>query len=176
MRRTPSCLNARHALKFEVRILQTEIEIEPHVKDELFCIAREAITNSFRHANATEIGADVDYHLEGIMPRMKARVHCFRPRSHLLPVVVHTVQLVPVADLFGRGQIAAKILNSRRMTSPRMSSHFRDCDLQNPLFFSWTISTSLKPRFCGTRFVEAPVGRPDTAREETLRPRSNLRE
>lgn len=54
-------LNTRHALEFEVRILQTEIEIEPHVKDELFCIAREAITNSFRHANATEIGAVVDY-------------------------------------------------------------------------------------------------------------------
>jgi signal transduction histidine kinase len=59
-------LNARHALKFEVRILQTEIEIEPHVKDELFCIAREAITNSFRHANATEIGADVDYERQAL--------------------------------------------------------------------------------------------------------------
>jgi len=54
-------LNARHALEFEVEILQKEVEIQPHVKDELFCIAREAITNSFHHAGATKIGAILDY-------------------------------------------------------------------------------------------------------------------
>jgi signal transduction histidine kinase/ligand-binding sensor domain-containing protein len=55
-------LNARHALEFEIQIWGNEVDIQPHVKDELFCIAREAITNSFRHANATKIGATLDYH------------------------------------------------------------------------------------------------------------------
>jgi signal transduction histidine kinase/ligand-binding sensor domain-containing protein len=54
-------LNTDHTLRFEVRITQTEIEIKPHVKDELFCIAREAVTNSFHHGGATTIGAALDY-------------------------------------------------------------------------------------------------------------------
>jgi signal transduction histidine kinase/ligand-binding sensor domain-containing protein len=54
-------LTAHESIRFDVQIKETPVEIVPHIKDELFCIAREAITNSFRHADAHEIGATLDY-------------------------------------------------------------------------------------------------------------------
>jgi signal transduction histidine kinase len=54
-------LNSHAAHRFEVQVTQTGVEIKPQVKDELFCIAREAIRNSFCHAEATTIGANLDY-------------------------------------------------------------------------------------------------------------------
>jgi signal transduction histidine kinase len=54
-------LDSDHSSRFEVRITRDELEIESHVKDELFLIAREAITNSFRHAEATTVGVRLEY-------------------------------------------------------------------------------------------------------------------
>jgi signal transduction histidine kinase/ligand-binding sensor domain-containing protein len=54
-------LNSHQVHRFEIQVTQTRVEIKPQVKDELFCIAREAITNSFCHAEATTIGANLDY-------------------------------------------------------------------------------------------------------------------
>jgi signal transduction histidine kinase len=54
-------LNIHRICSFEVHVTEMRFEIKPQVKDELFCIAREAITNSFRHAEASTIGANLDF-------------------------------------------------------------------------------------------------------------------
>jgi ligand-binding sensor domain-containing protein/anti-sigma regulatory factor (Ser/Thr protein kinase) len=54
-------LDPHHVVEFDVQISQAEMELQPQVKDELFCIAREAITNSYRHAEARQIGVSLDY-------------------------------------------------------------------------------------------------------------------
>jgi signal transduction histidine kinase len=35
--------------------------LQSHVVDEIFCIAREALTNAFRHSEASRIGVELDY-------------------------------------------------------------------------------------------------------------------
>jgi signal transduction histidine kinase len=54
-------LNSITAIDFAVeRVGGTDI-LQSHVVDEVFCIAREALTNAFRHSGASRIVVELDY-------------------------------------------------------------------------------------------------------------------
>jgi signal transduction histidine kinase/ligand-binding sensor domain-containing protein len=54
-------LNGMTAIEFSVeRTGRTDI-LKSHVVDEIFCIAREALTNAFRHSGASRIVVELDY-------------------------------------------------------------------------------------------------------------------
>jgi signal transduction histidine kinase len=54
-------LAQHHAAKFRVSVQGTPRELHPIVRDEGFLIAREALTNAFRHSDAKEIEVEVTY-------------------------------------------------------------------------------------------------------------------
>jgi signal transduction histidine kinase len=49
------------ASKFSVKRVGREDTLQNHVVDEIFCIAREALTNAFRYADASKIEVELDY-------------------------------------------------------------------------------------------------------------------
>jgi signal transduction histidine kinase/ligand-binding sensor domain-containing protein len=50
-----------HEAQYRVTRSGTQAALQTHVGDEIFYIAREALTNAFRHAEATEIDIAIDY-------------------------------------------------------------------------------------------------------------------
>lgn len=54
-------LAAGHAIQYRVTRSGTGAMLQTHVGDEIFYIAREALTNAFRHARAAEIDIAIDY-------------------------------------------------------------------------------------------------------------------
>ncbi len=54
-------LNEPPTAAFHLTVVERERQIYPPVKEEFFCIAREAITNSFRHSRAREIVIELAY-------------------------------------------------------------------------------------------------------------------
>jgi signal transduction histidine kinase/ligand-binding sensor domain-containing protein len=53
--------NAVHAIDFAVERKGRSNSLRSHVVDEIFCIAREALTNAFRHSGASRIVIELDY-------------------------------------------------------------------------------------------------------------------
>jgi len=53
--------NAARAIDFEVERKGRSNVLRNHVVDEVFCIAREALTNAFRHSGASRIVIELDY-------------------------------------------------------------------------------------------------------------------
>jgi signal transduction histidine kinase/ligand-binding sensor domain-containing protein len=60
-----------HHVKFSVRIQGTGRELHPIVREEGFSIAREALTNAFRHASASTIEAEVAYNYGALSVRVR---------------------------------------------------------------------------------------------------------
>jgi signal transduction histidine kinase len=48
-------------VQFSVQRAGSDVTLDPHVADEIFWIAREALTNAFRHAGASRISVELDY-------------------------------------------------------------------------------------------------------------------
>jgi signal transduction histidine kinase len=59
--RVASDLNGNTAIEFSVQRKGLDDSLQPHVVDEIFCIAREALTNAFRHSEASRIAVELDY-------------------------------------------------------------------------------------------------------------------
>jgi signal transduction histidine kinase/ligand-binding sensor domain-containing protein len=49
------------ACSFQVRRTGIQRSLKPHIADEIFFIGREALTNAFRHADASRIDVDLEY-------------------------------------------------------------------------------------------------------------------
>jgi signal transduction histidine kinase len=54
-------LNAARAIDFAVERKGKGNALSSHVVDEIFCIAREALTNAFRHSEASRVVVELDY-------------------------------------------------------------------------------------------------------------------
>jgi signal transduction histidine kinase/ligand-binding sensor domain-containing protein len=54
-------LNSVSAVNFVIERTGGSDALQSHVADEVFCIAREALTNSFRHSAASQIAVELDY-------------------------------------------------------------------------------------------------------------------
>ena len=54
-------LNGFGQVAYSVNSSEPERALQKHVRNEVFLIARECITNAFRHANATRISIDLEY-------------------------------------------------------------------------------------------------------------------
>jgi len=54
-------LNSATAVDFALERTGTSNALQSHIADEVFCIAREALTNSFRHSAASQIAVELDY-------------------------------------------------------------------------------------------------------------------
>jgi signal transduction histidine kinase len=48
-------------VQFHVTRLGSDAELKPRIADEIFYVAREALTNAFRHSTAAEISLTLDY-------------------------------------------------------------------------------------------------------------------
>jgi len=54
-------LNSVSAVNFVIERTGGSDALQSHVADEVFCITREALTNSFRHSAASQIAVELDY-------------------------------------------------------------------------------------------------------------------
>jgi signal transduction histidine kinase/ligand-binding sensor domain-containing protein len=54
-------LNGHTAIEFAAERKGGSERLQPHIVEEIFCIAREALTNAFRHSNASRILVELDY-------------------------------------------------------------------------------------------------------------------
>jgi len=54
-------LNSATAVDFALQRTGGSNALHSHIADEVFCIAREALTNSFRHSAASQIAVELDY-------------------------------------------------------------------------------------------------------------------
>ncbi len=54
-------LNSKGDMQCRVNRRGTAAALNAHVADEMFCVAREALTNSFRHSHASQVTVDLSY-------------------------------------------------------------------------------------------------------------------
>jgi signal transduction histidine kinase len=59
-------LAKEHAVRFNLSVEGTPRSLDPIVLEETLCIAREALTNAFRHARANKIETELIYHRSGL--------------------------------------------------------------------------------------------------------------
>jgi signal transduction histidine kinase len=59
--RIPQELAVQASAGFRVMVEGTPRSMHPAVRDEVYCIAREAVTNAFRHSRATRIEVQLEY-------------------------------------------------------------------------------------------------------------------
>jgi signal transduction histidine kinase len=57
-------LNSIRPIEFRVERTGRPDELQGHVVDEIFCIAREAVTNAFRHSDASQVVVELDYRVK----------------------------------------------------------------------------------------------------------------
>jgi signal transduction histidine kinase len=72
-------LNSSSSVKFAVERSGGNQTLENHVVEEVFCIVREAVTNAFRHSEASQIVVELDYGEREFRMRCRDNGHGFDP-------------------------------------------------------------------------------------------------
>jgi signal transduction histidine kinase len=75
-------LNALGAVDYRVVIEGHDRPLQPFVRDEIYRIGREAVSNAFRHASASEVELALEYETRGLRLRVRDNGHGIE--SHVL--------------------------------------------------------------------------------------------